>query len=170
MTHKFGHINPWWDDSFKTLDYIYSPLSNTDDLERWIKEGYGGLNLNGAHYDMKRTMPDYAQPFFTLFDWDYVGITFFRMNTCEALPLHQDSYINYRARYNILDPSTVYRCIIFLEDWRSGHYFEIDGAPFVNWKRGDYVLWNNDVPHFAGNFGTEPRYTMQITGTQRNGT
>jgi hypothetical protein len=28
------------------------------------------------------------------------------------------------------------------------------------------VMWNYDVPHFAGNFGMEPRYTMQITGVQ----
>jgi kynureninase len=56
---------------------------------------------------------------------------------------------------------------VFLEDWKSGHYFEIDNVAHLNWRKGDYVLWNNDVPHFAGNFGIEPRYTMQITGTGR---
>jgi ectoine hydroxylase-related dioxygenase (phytanoyl-CoA dioxygenase family) len=66
-----------------------------------------------------------------------------------------------------IEPSQVWRCIIFLEGWKSGHYFEINGAAHMNWRAGDYVLWNNDVPHFAGNFGLEPRYTMQITGTQK---
>lgn len=167
MKYKFGHVIPWWDDSFKSLDYIYTPISNTHDLVRWINEGYRGVNFNGAIYDMKRPMPDYAQPFFTLFDWDNVGLTFFRMNTCEVFPLHADSFINYRQRHNIADPSVIWRCVVFLEDWKSGHYFEIDGKPHVDWKRGDYVAWNFDVPHFAGNFGLESRYTMQITGMTR---
>jgi hypothetical protein len=167
MKYKFGHVEPWWDDSFKSLDYIYTPLTNTDDLIRWINEGYRGLNLNGAIYDMKQEIPDYGKPFLTLFDWEHVGITFFRMVTCEALPLHSDAYNSYRKMFNIEDPNTIWRCVVFLDDWKSGHYFEIDGTPYLNWKKGDYVMWNYNVPHFAGNFGTEPRYTMQITGVKR---
>jgi hypothetical protein len=53
-----------------------------------------------------------------------------------------------------------------MEDWKSGHYFEIDGKPLVQWKRGDYAIWNYDVPHMAFNMGIEPRYTIQITGMQ----
>jgi hypothetical protein len=44
---------------------------------------------------------------------------------------------------------------------------EIDGKPCLEWKRGDYVCWNFDVPHYAANFGVDPRYTMQITGMQQ---
>ena len=36
----------------------------------------------------------------------------------------------------------------------------------MNWRKGDYVCWNYDVPHYAGNFGLDPKYTMQITGMQ----
>lgn len=167
MKYRWGHINPWWDDSFKTLDYQYFPLTNTHDLERWNREGYDKLYLNGAVYNMKRELPNYATPFLNMFDWINVGLTFYRMNTCEALPLHRDSYISYRKMWSVEDTSLLWRCIVFLEDWKSGHYFEIDGNPHLNWRRGDYVVWNYDVPHFAGNFGTDPRYTMQITGTQR---
>jgi hypothetical protein len=164
MKHRFGHITPWWDDSFKNLNYVYTPLTNTHDEERWIQEGYGALTLNGGLYSMKQVMPDYAQPFLTLFDWNSVGIAFYRMNTLDALPLHVDSYLSYRRMFNIQDPNQIWRCIIFLEDWKSGHYFEIAGAAHMNWRAGDYVMWNNDVAHFAANFGLEPRYTMQITG------
>lgn len=166
MKYRFGHVRPWWDDSFKNLNYIYTPLSNTHDEERWISEGYGNLTLNGGIYNMSQPMPEYAQPFFTMFDWDHVGLCFFQMRTLEVLPLHIDSYISYRKMFNV-ETEDVWRCIVFLEDWKSGHYFEIDGVGHLNWCRGDYVVWNNDVPHYAGNFGIEPRYTMQITGTQR---
>ena len=166
MIYQRGHIEPWWDDSFKELDYVYSPIKNTYDEERWINEGYKNVTLNGALYAMPRPMPDYATLFFTLFDWHNVGIGFFRMNTLEMFPVHQDHYISYREKFNITDTSTIWRCIVFLEDWKSGHYMEVDGEPIVAWKRGDYVMWNYDVLHFAGNFGMEPRYTMQITGVQ----
>ncbi len=166
MKHRIGHITPWWDNSYKALNYIYYPLKNTHDEDRWNTEGYRGLTLNGGLYNMSQPMPDYAQPFFTMFDWNNVGIAFYRMCTLEALPLHVDSYTSYIKMFNIT-PDQVWRCIVFLEDWKSGHYFEIDGSAHMNWRKGDYVMWNNDVPHYAGNFGLEPRYTMQITGTQK---
>jgi hypothetical protein len=167
MKYKFGHITPWWDDSFKTLDYTYTPIKNTHDEERWISEGYKNVTLNGSLYNMSNPMPAYAMPFFTVFDWDNVGLGFFRMKTLEMLPTHQDNYTSYKILFNIVDPTVIWRCIVFLEDWKSGHYMEVDDKPIVDWKRGDYVMWNNDVSHYAGNFGTEPRYTMQITGMKK---
>jgi hypothetical protein len=167
MKYKSGHIEPWWDNSFRELEYVYSPIKNSYDEERWIKEGYKNVTLNGALYSMPRPMPDYAIPFFTLFDWKNVGIGFFRMNTLEMFPVHQDHYISYQTKFDITNPSEIWRCIVFLEDWKSGHYFEIDGVSKLNWHKGDYVVWNYDVSHFAANIGLEPRYTMQITGTQK---
>jgi hypothetical protein len=167
MRYKLGHVDPWWDDNFKTLNYKYIPIKNTHDEQRWKNEGYKNVTLNGALYNMSNPMPEYATPFFTLFDWNHVGLGFFRMNTMEMFPVHQDHYISYRKLFNITDPTTIWRCVVFLDNWKSGHYMEVDGNPIVNWNRGDYVMWNYDVPHYAGNFGIEPRYTMQITGTTK---
>jgi len=158
-----GHVEPWWDKQFKELDYQYYPLKNTHDLIRWIGEGYSHLNLNGGLYNTPRPMPEYADGFYNLFPWKDIGIAFYKMNTCDVLPLHVDVYTSYRQMFRI-SADKVYRSIVFLDDWKSGHYFEIDGHPLIPWRAGDWVYWNNDVPHFAGNFGTEPRYTMQITG------
>jgi hypothetical protein len=165
--YKFGHVNPWWDDSFKNLDYRYAELKNKEEEQEWKDKGYDKIYLGGAQYNMSREMPDYAAPFFDMFDWVEIGINFFRFNTCEALPLHTDSYIGYKKRYNLPDSAKLWRCVVFLENWKSGHYFEIDGVAHLNWHRGDYVCWRDSVPHFAGNFGTEPRYTMQLTGIER---
>ena len=163
MTWQIGRLEPWWDDSFKNLDYRYYPLKNTHDLVRWINQGYHHLNLNGGLYDMSREMPDYAQGFFDVFPWQNLSISFYRMLTGDALPLHYDIYTSYRKRFNV-KATQMYRAIVFLEDWKSGHYFEIDSQPLMPWKAGDWVYWNNSVPHYAGTFGTEPRYTLQITG------
>ena len=56
------------------------------------------------------------------------------------------------------------RAIVFLEDWASGHYLEVDNEPVVKWSAGDVVVWEYDTPHLAANMGTTPRYTLQITG------
>lgn len=166
MRYLTGHVDPWWNDSFKDLDYQYIPIKNTHDEERWRSEGYVNVTLNGALYAMPRPMPEYADKFMTLFNWANQGIGFFRMNTLDMFPVHQDHYTSYKKLFNITDSMTIWRCVVFLENWKSGHYFEIDGRPIVDWQRGDYVRWNYNVPHYAGNFGTEPRYTLQITGTQ----
>ena len=157
------HIDPWWDLSFKNLNYQYYPLKNTHDLVRWINEGYHHLNLNGELYSMPNPMPELANKFFMLFPWKNVSIAFYKMNTCDALPMHSDSYTSYTKRFGV-ESIDVCRAVVFLENWCSGHYFEIDGKPLMPWKAGDYVHWNHDVPHFAGNFGVQPRYTVQITG------
>jgi len=51
-----------------------------------------------------------------------------------------------------------------LEDWKPGHYLEVNGKPYVNWQAGDTVEWAYDTPHMAANIGLEDRYTLQITG------
>lgn len=158
-----GHVDPWWNDDFKQFDYTYSPLQNTWDEDRWRQQGYVQPTLNGANYDPNLDL-DWVRPWLQLMPWQNQGLRFFRMNTMELFPLHRDHYSRYREVFGITDPGCVWRCVVFLEDWRSGHYFEIDGHPVVNWKAGDWIRWNNDVEHYAGNIGLEPRYTVQITG------
>jgi hypothetical protein len=53
---------------------------------------------------------------------------------------------------------------VFLEDWKSGHYFEGLGTPITQWHAGQTIEWSYDTPHMAANIGTKPRYTLQITG------
>ncbi len=169
--YSFGRIQPWWTNEHRNLTYKYRPLATSQDIDRWITQGYpAALNFNGEDYnmqDLKSFCPFDLDKFFVIFPWDHIGISFCRMNTGDVLPLHQDHYIKYREVYNINDPTQIRRAIVFLEDWASGHYFEIGGKPFVNWTAGDYVYWSYDTPHFAGNFGIEPRYTLQITGIEK---
>ena len=159
-----GHVTPWWDNSFKKLNFINYPLSNVEDIQKWLDEGYGGFTFGGAVFNMKQQLPDYSQPFFKLFDWEHVGISYFRLNTMHAVPMHQDGYPGFIERNRVITLSRIRKCIVFLEDWKSGHYLEVEGTPFVKWSAGDYVIWKYDAEHYAANIGQDPRYTMQITG------
>lgn len=165
MNYNYGHVEPWWGEEFKFLPYENPPV-NEPDVERWTAQGYDSLILHGSVYSQSQGhMPVFSAQFYHLFDWHNVGISFFRMTCGQALPPHQDQYSNYRRIFDITDPGVIRRAIIFLEDWKSGHYFEIDGKPWVDWKSGDWIAWHYDVPHYAGNFGVDARYTVQITGT-----
>jgi hypothetical protein len=81
-----------------------------------------------------------------------------------TLPNHSDTYSRFRSIYNIKDISSVFRAVVFLEDWQSGHYFEINEDPVTEWAAGETIIWKNDVEHLAANMGMTNRYTLQITG------
>ena len=164
MKYEMGYLTPWWDDSFKELPYQYLPHKDTNMLDEWILQGYTNMNLNGAVHDIRHHT--FAKKFNDFFNWANTGAALYQMNTGDVLPVHRDQYIIYQKALNITDPSVIWRAIVFMEDWKSGHYFEIDSTPVFNWRAGDYVMWNYDVPHMAANLGIEPRYTLQITGVR----
>jgi hypothetical protein len=97
--------------------------------------------------------------------WKNIGTSYYRMDTGTILPVHQDTYKRYVDLHNLQgQEQTIWRAIVFLEDWQSGHYLEVDGIPFTGWAKGFTPYWNFDTPHLAANIGLTPRYTLQITG------
>ena len=161
----WGHVDPWWDDSYKELDYKYYATNfNSDDFHRWKRLGFDRFNLNGMLYDMRNPMPNFTKDFFSLHNWNDVGISFFRMQFMDFLPNHKDHFVTYKEKFKIEDPMTIWRSIVFLEDWKPGHYFEVNQKANTSWKAGDWVAWQYDTEHAAGNIGLEDRYTLQITG------
>ena len=105
--------------------------------------------------------------YFTARGWKDVGTSYYRMNTGTVLPTHGDLYKRYVEIFNLQGQETrIHRAIVFLQDWRPGHYAEYEGKPFVNWSAGDVVEWCYDTEHMAANLGLDPRYTLQITGWQ----
>jgi hypothetical protein len=161
---KQGHVEPWWKEEFKNLQYSNPPV-NQEDTAMWNQKGYSNLILHGSVFSQRdNDMPTWTKKFYEIFAWKNIGVTVFKMTCGQALPTHTDRYINYQKIYSITDPSLIMRGIVFLEDWKSGHYFEINHRPLLEWKAGNWVCWNFDTPHYAGNFGCESRYTVQITG------
>jgi hypothetical protein len=103
--------------------------------------------------------------YFNQLGWQDVGTSYYRMSSGTILPVHRDTYKRYIELFNLKGREhTIHRAIVFLEDWASGHYLEIDGAPIIKWAAGDVVTWCYDAPHMAANMGLTPRYTLQITG------
>ena len=100
-----------------------------------------------------------------LLGWKDICTSYYRMDPGTILPNHCDTYKRYIEMFELeMLHASVFRAIVFLEDWASGHYLEVAGEPITKWKAGDVVTWWYDTPHLAANMGFTPRYTLQITG------
>ena len=77
--------------------------------------------------------------------------------------MDQVFHVSFDMLTSIYGTHCINKILIFLNDWKSGHYFELDRTPIVNWNKGDYYFWQEDAPHMAANLGVENRYTMQVT-------
>lgn len=152
-----------WDQGFKNFQFVRQPITGEETVN-WKRQGYTHENTTGKMYGSMHTMPEYVHRIASELNLKDCGFVFYRMDTLDIMPTHIDHYNTYCKIFN-KDRKDVRRAIVFLEDWKPGHYFEIDGECIANYKSGDYVLWTPDVPHAASNIGIDPRYTLQITGT-----
>lgn len=161
------HIPKFWDDEFKTLNYISETFNDSQSLERWLAQGYAD-KFTGDMCDMRSPQPSWNHRFLNIYaemGWKDIGTSYYRMATGTILPTHSDLYLRYVELFNLKGQEhRIRRAIVFLEDWRPGHYAEYNDIAKTNWLAGDVVEWQYDAPHMAANMGLEPRYTLQLTG------
>ena len=93
-------------------------------------------------------------------DFDHHVVSVINIPPGQTIPHHVDKHYLVRKEFGEGETN---RYLIFLEDWKRGHYYEIHDQPFVKWKAGDWVKFSNDDWHLAGNMGEEPFYSAQIT-------
>jgi len=160
-------IPKFWDDEFKQLDYVNETFNDTASLQSWLSLGYAN-KFTGDMCDMRSPQPSWNKRFvdiYTEMGWKDIGTSYYRMNTGTILPTHGDLYLRYIDLFKLQGQEQyIRRAIVFLEDWKPGHYFEGKDIPITQWKAGDVVEWQYDTTHMAANLGIDPRYTLQITG------
>ena len=141
---------------FRNLPYRRKPDAVIDNTKNpaLLGEMFADMDNDGSYnFDYLNTQR-----------WHNMAWCFYRLGPGSVVPLHADHFINYMKYYQIQDKSKIARMLVFLEDWKPGHYFEADGQSFTQWKSMDYVMWSHDTPHLGGNMGNQTRYTVQITG------
>lgn len=152
-----------WDDEYKNFQYVRQPITG-EEADAWRDQGYTHTTTTGKMYDSKNPMPEWVEKVASLLNLRNPGFVFYRMDTLDIMPVHVDHFNTYCKVFK-KERQDVRRAIVFLEDWKPGHYFEVEQVGVVNYKAGEYVLWDADAPHAASNIGVDPRYTLQITGT-----
>lgn len=95
--------------------------------------------------------------------------TITRQNPGNSLPPHVDMYCTYREEKGIgvEDAKNIIRYLVFLEDWKTGHFLQFGNSVCCYWKKGDCITWKNGLRHLSTNAGTEPKFAMQVTGVQK---
>jgi len=165
--YRVFDIAVFWDDEFKHLDYVKEEFNDPDDVRRWLSQGYQ-RKICGCMADMRGRQPSWNHrfiEFFSALGWKNIGTSYYRMTSGTVMPVHQDRYVKYIDLFKLSGKEqTIRRALVLLEDWKPGHYLEVDGHPFVDWQAGTTVEWQHDTPHMAANVGLMPRYTLQITG------
>ena len=158
-----------WDaNEIASLPYTRQPFNDDKQSQEWRALGF--MPRTGAMFDMRNEW----QPTSTVRlkawadEFDHVGISYYRMDPGDNLPYHSDTYDRYVKIHGLEGKrDRIWRFIFFVDDWQPGHIFEIDGQAITGWLAGDFVGWQNDVPHMAANLGMKPRYTIQLTGARR---
>ena len=161
------HMGAVWDQEYRDLDYSNELFNDQGSVDQWLGMGYAD-KFTGDMCDMRKTQPvwnPYIMGWFAQRGWQDIGTSYYRMSPGTILPVHRDLYKRYIEIFNLQGQEhTIRRAIVFLEDWQSGHYLEMNGKPVVDWQAGDWVCWEGNFPHAAANVGKTPRYTLQITG------
>lgn len=160
---RSGRVEPIWDDSYKQFEYVRQPIKQ-EEVDNWRAMGYTHDTFSGVMYGGKNPMPDWVYTVAEQIGLENPGFVFYKMCTMEVMPPHLDHFETYSRVFGV-PRDTVYRGLVMLEDWLPGHYLEMNKEGIVNWEAGDYTVWSADVEHAASNIGTEPRWTLQITGT-----
>ena len=161
------HIKPFWDNEYQHLDYRHEPFNDPVSVNQWISQGFGS-KICGLLCDMKSQQPrwnDRIIKYFTDMGWKDIGTSYYRMTSGTVMPEHSDLYKRYIEIFSLQGREhDIRRALIFLEDWKPGHYFDCMGQTFIPWQAGTVVEWTYATPHTAANVGFADRYTLQITG------
>lgn len=160
-----GKVTPIWSESFKDFIFEKQPISENE-VSMWRDQGYNHSSFTGKMYNSKNPMPGWCQRVADEIGLKNCGYVIYKMETNDIMPTHVDHFSRYCKVFNV-NVKNVWRAAVFLEDWKPGHYFEIEGRAFCNYDKGSFVLWRHDSPHAAANIGVDDRYTLQITGTLR---
>ena len=177
-----GHIDPWWTTEHRSLSYTREPFNNKNDIQRFTDMGFSHKYYTGEMYDMRNTTPEWfdLDRFKKYFNFHLLSWSFYKMTTGVILPVHVDTFKKFKEMHmdgvvgsgerngfhidGEVKQGTIVRSLVMLEDWQQGHYLDMDNYPIVNWKAGDYFIWEESVPHTAANIGELDRYTLQFTG------
>lgn len=154
----------WQDQNFYSLPYESAGGYGQDEYIMYGHDNYKAIINNDVVVGKKEDMPDFIwQVLEDLPDHDHYEVAFYRTPPANILPVHKDMYAKFMIMHDIKDVDQITRYIVFLEDAKLGHMFQIDKTVFADWKRGDVIGWKGSTPHAAYNMGIEHRYTLQVT-------
>ena len=78
------------------------------------------------------------------------------------IPPHVDGF--FQLRKKIPDKPNPVRALIFIEDWKAGHFLQCNDDVYTHWKCGDGLIVDRAQYHLSANAGVEDKHTIQVSG------
>ena len=141
--------------------YSYKNIIKLDENFDYTKK-----SLLGEMYNDKLDKDKHDLSHLNVKGWQNFAWCFYKLTPGRWLPPHKDHFKNYCNYYKISNKNKIMRTIVFLEDWKPGHVFGVNDDVNLKWNAYDSITWNVEEVHWGGNFGSEPRYTLQLTGVK----
>jgi hypothetical protein len=153
-----GHIQLPDNINLQSLDWkdYFQCYQQTEETKKYYNQ------YNSSIWQMFDCCPDWTYDIAKLLPQvfkNYVA-SITKIDPGQTVPWHQDKHYVLQEKFGSGDTS---RFLVFLEDWKTGHYFEIHNQPIVKWKRGDYLHFQRKDWHLSGNMGLEPFFSAQVT-------
>jgi hypothetical protein len=126
---------------------------------KYIMAGYTDKNTQYYQtFDLPEEYHTFAKSIFSEY-----SLSVIKQMPGQTIPQHFDTFYKFCEKNNC-SKIDVCRLNFFLEEWKTGHYFEINNEPYVDWRKMNFKIIRYGQLHLSGNMGMEPKYTMQITG------
>lgn len=155
----------------RLIDAVQSGAQSDDESYRQRAEQFqklGSYNSHNTRYYQQfgEDLPAIASAVAKLSGLVEPTVSAIRQPPGNIIPWHQDQYYQLKKRLGAerFQSSSIWRYLVFLEDHKPGHFFQVENTPFVQWKAGDVVTLRPNAYHLSANAGIEDKFTMQITG------
>jgi len=159
-----------WEEELRGLDlscfessFVGEGDCNCNDI--WLSWGYKkGL----IHYLYTDEVPAVFEKMGDYFKLSYTRTTIHSQLPGHMNPLHLDQYLRLKEKLQqsgkLSDTTKFVRMLVALEDWEWGHYILIGNSVWHQWRKGDIVTLEEEVPHLTANAGKKARHMLTITG------
>ena len=131
----------------------------------YLKYGYTEHNTRSwktTNFEPKITLL-WEHLIYQVLPLDHAVASVHRQDPGQILPWHMDRFYMLRRLYPD-DKRPIWRFLIFLEDWKQGHFLQVKDSVLHHWRRGDVVVWQPGTEHLAANVGLEKKWTCNVTG------
>lgn len=93
-------------------------------------------------------------------------ITVTKLDPGCTLPWHRDRFYLLKTKRPDYQEKKfkLLRYLIFLEDWKLGHFVQLENQVVTHWKSGDCWYFCENTFHLGTNSGLAPFISMQVSG------
>ena len=162
MPKYFKNIDNFWKDDLTNHNYkrkVEYVARNFDHLDRnFYNHGY---ILQSFNEELKN-----SDKFKNALEVENGSVSWTCILPNSILPSHKDTFYTLRQEFNI-DLDQCFRFLIFLEDWKFGHYVGFENINITHWKAGDVWIFDGTEMHFGVNASNENFHSCQVSTFQK---